>query len=474
MAWLPVALNVAGLFVLIAVLYWMKGRGFSFSSRVFAGLGLGVIYGLILHTAYQAQPGVIPASVEWFNLVGTGYVKLLQMVTIPLVFVAIVSAFTRMELADNTGRLALTVVAILVATTAIAAVLGIGSVGLFGLDASQFHQGQAEAQRIQQLEQTFGELQQMSAPERLLELLPANPFLDFTGQRRASTIAVVIFAAFVGSAYLGLRHRDPQAAETFAGIVRALEGVVMGMVRQVIRLTPYGILAIMTRVAATSDYGAIWQLGKLVVASYAALVAMFLLHLLFLGAAGLSPAAYVRKALPVLTFAFSSRSSAATLPLNVRTQVEELGVPQGIANLAGSLGLSIGQNGCAGVYPAMLAVMAAPLAGIDPWTPGFLLSVVGVVAISSFGVAGVGGGATFASLLVLSMLNLPVGLAGLLISVEPLIDMGRTALNVSGAMTAGILTSRLAGRLDVDVYRGRRVPGPGTGTGAEAGVRVGA
>ncbi|HEY8487544.1 MAG TPA: cation:dicarboxylase symporter family transporter, partial [Thermaerobacter sp.] len=212
MAWLPVALNVAGLFVLIGLLYGLKARGVGFSGRVFAGLGLGVAYGLILHGIYQGQPDVIPASVDWFNLVGTGYVKLLQMVTIPLVFVAIVSAFTRMELADNTGKLALTVVAILVATTAIAAVLGIGAVNLFGLDASQFHQGQAEAQRIQELEQTFGELQQMSTPERLLELLPANPFLDFTGQRRASTIAVVIFAAFVGSAYLGLRRRDAQAA----------------------------------------------------------------------------------------------------------------------------------------------------------------------------------------------------------------------------------------------------------------------
>src|SRR5690606_20502473 len=227
-----------------------------------------------------------------------------------------------------------------------------------------------------------------------------------TGARRSSTLAVVVFAAFVGLSYLGLRQREPETAQTFERLVQALYGVTMGIVRMVIRLTPYGVLAIMTRVAATSDYAAIWALGKFVLASYVALAIVFLIHLLLLGLAGLSPAAYVRKWLPVL-------ACAATLPLNVRAQTEELGVPAGIANFAGSLGLSIGQNGCAGVYPAMLAVMIAPTVGIDPFTPGFIASVIAVVALSSFGVAGVGGGATFAALMVLSMLGLPVGLAGL-------------------------------------------------------------
>ena len=100
----------------------------------------------------------------------------------------------------------------------------------------------------------------------------------------------------------------------------------------------------------------------------------------------------------------------------------------------------------------MLAVMIAPTVGINPLSPSFILTVIAIVAISSFGVAGVGGGATFAALLVLSALNLPVALAGLLISVEPLIDMGRTALNVSGSMTSGILTSRITGEIDSNLY----------------------
>ena len=102
----------------------------------------------------------------------------------------------------------------------------------------------------------------------------------------------------------------------------------------------------------------------------------------------------------------------------------------------------------------MLAVMIAPTVGQNPLEPTFLITLIVIVAISSFGVAGVGGGATFAAILVLSALNLPVALAGLLISIEPLIDMGRTAVNVSGAMTAGVTTARVNGELDKEVYDG--------------------
>ena len=148
-----------------------------------------------------------------------------------------------------------------------------------------------------------------------------------------------------------------------------------------------------------------------------------------------------------MVFAFTSRSSAGALPLNIQTQTQRLGVPEGIANFSASFGLSIGQNGCAGIYPAMLAIMVAPVADVKV-DLSFILTVVAVVIISSFGVAGVGGGATFASILVLSTLNLPVALAGVLISIEPLIDMGRTALNVNDSMLAGTGTAKLTRHLD--------------------------
>jgi uncharacterized protein len=445
-------INIAIMLLFILGLFWMQKKHVTFSKRVFTALGIGIVFGIVLQWIYGVSSEVILKTTDWFNIIGGGYVKLLQMIVMPLVFISILSAFTKLKLKSNIGKISGLIIGILVGTTAIAAAVGIAASSVFGLEAVEIQQGEAETARAQELEGKLGEIQDKTMPQKIVELLPANPFLDFTGARPTSTIAIVIFAAIIGIAYLGVKRKNPEHAEFFAKIVETFYTIIMRVVTLILRLTPYGILALMTKVTATSDYSAIIKLGKFVVASYAALIVMFMIHLLLLTIAGLNPVTYVKKALPVLTFAFTSRTSAGTLPLNVKTQTNEMGVPEGIANLAGSLGLSIGQNGCAGIYPAMLAVMIAPSVGIDPFTPSFILSLIVVVAISSFGVAGVGGGATFAALLVLSTMNLPVALAGLLISVEPLIDMGRTAVNVSGSMIAGLLTSKMTKELDTNVY----------------------
>lgn len=451
-----IVINVALLFLFALALFFMQKNRLSFSKRVFAGLGIGIVFGLSLQFVYGPDSEVVEKSVDWFNIVGNGYVTLLQMLVMPLVFISILAAFTKSQLSHNIGKIGGVIIGILIGTTAIAAVLGIGAAFVFDLQATEIHAGEEEAIRGEELEERMGELEGMTVPQRIVSLLPGNPFLDFTGARPTSTIAVVIFASFLGISYLGVKRKHAEQAEMFAKLTDALHAVVMRVVTLVIRLTPYGVLALMSRVSATSDLHAIWQLGKFVVASYVALLVMFAVHLLLIAVSGLNPLTYVKKVLPVLTFAFTSRSSAATLPLNVRAQHQDLGVPEGTANFAGSFGLTIGQNGCAGIYPAMLAVMIAPTVGINPLSPSFLLTLVAVVALGSFGVAGVGGGATFAALIVLSAMNLPVALAGLLISIEPLIDMGRTAVNVSGSMTAGVLTGRVTGELDTTIYATRR------------------
>jgi L-cystine uptake protein TcyP (sodium:dicarboxylate symporter family) len=448
-----IIVNVAVLLLLMVGLRIMAKKHVSFSKRVFTGLGLGLIFGFIIHLIYGTDSEVTTESMAWFNIVGSGYVKLLQMVVMPLVFVSIVGAFTKLKLTKNIGKISVLVIGILLGTTAISAAIGIGTSLGFGLDGIQLTEGAEEAARNAALEERVVTVESMTIPQQILEFFPANPFADLTGARPTSTIAVVIFAAFIGIAYLGVVRKDPEHAQLFAKIIDSLYAITMRIVTLILRLTPYGILAIITKVAATSNYDAIVKLGKFVIASYVALILVFIVHLLLLAIAKINPVNFLKKALPTLTFAFTSRSSAGTLPLTIKTQTKDLGVSEGIANFAGSFGLTIGQNGCAGVYPAMLAVMVAPAAGIDPLSPGFILSLILVVAISSFGVAGVGGGATFAALIVLSVMNLPVAIVGLLISVEPLIDMGRTALNVSGAITSGVLTSKATGEFDKEVYQ---------------------
>ncbi|MFD2637377.1 L-cystine transporter [Piscibacillus salipiscarius] len=444
--------NIAIMLALIIVLFQMQKKHVSFSKRVFTGLGLGILLGIFMQVTYGSDSSVVSTTTDWYSLVGSGYIRLLMMIVIPLVMVSIIKAITNLEKTSQLGKMSAWIIGILVGTAMVAAVIGVGTSVAFDLNADQIEAGQSEQERGSYLEERLGDVESMSTPQRILEFIPTNPFQDMTGDRATSTIAVVIFSAFIGIAVLGLRRKKPEHAEFFTKMIDAVYSVVMRIVTLVLRLTPYGILGLMANTVARTDVGGIIELSKFVLASYVALLVMFVIHLIMVSFSGLNPITYLKKVLPVLGFAFTSRSSAGTIPLNIQTQKNNLGVPDGVADMSASFGATIGQNGCAGIYPAMLAVMIAPTVGINPLEPTFLLMLVLVIGISSFGVAGVGGGATFAALIVLSAMDLPVYLAGLLISIEPLIDMGRTALNVNGAMTSGTITSRILGTLNKERY----------------------
>lgn len=444
-------INIIVLVIFIVILHMMARKHISFAKRVFTALGIGIVFGVLLHLVYGTHSNVITSTSDWFNIVGQGYVALLQMIVMPLIFISIVAAFTKIQIGEKFAKIGSLIFIFLIGTVTIAAIVGVVYALVFGIDASTINLGNAEQARGSEIAKQAKDLTAHTLPQQILELLPKNPFLDFTGQRATSTIAVVIFASFIGFAYLRVARKQPDHGELLKRAIDAIYSLVMAIVTFVLRLTPYGVLAIMANTLSTSDFGAIWTLGKFLIASYAALITMYIIHLIILSLLGISPIRYIKKTLEVLIFAFTSRSSAGALPLNVQTQTRRLGVPEGIANFAATFGLSIGQNGCAGIYPAMLAIMVAPVANVEIDLQ-FIVTLIAVVIISSFGVAGVGGGATFASILVLSTLNLPVALAGVLISVEPLIDMGRTALNVNDSMLAGTGTAKLTKHWDKDTF----------------------
>jgi L-cystine uptake protein TcyP (sodium:dicarboxylate symporter family) len=448
---LPLILNLAVALAACALLYRMQQRHASFTRRVFAGLGLGVVLGAAFQAVYGAGP-VVAQTVAYLDIIGSGYVKLLQMIIIPLIMVSIIQAILKLRDASSLGKISALTIGILMATTLVAAAIGILMAKLFGLSAVGLTASAAEAARGEYLQGSLSAAQEISLPSMLLSFIPANPFLDMTGARKTSTIAVVLFSIFIGIAATGIAGKKPDDFAWFSRLVHVAHVIVMRMVTLVLRLTPFGVFALMAKMVAGSSLADILKLISFVAASYSALALMFGVHLLLIAAAGLHPGRFVKKIFPVLAFAFTSRTSAGAIPMSVQTQTARLGTPEGIANFAASFGSTIGQNGCAGIYPAMLAVMIAPTVGIDPMSAGFLLPLLLVVTFSSVGVAGVGGGATFAALIVLSAMGLPVALAGLLISIEPLIDMGRTALNVSGSITAGTVTSRLLGETDLKVF----------------------
>ena len=423
------------------------------------GSGHGCRVWLALHAVYGSDSPILKDSIQWFNIVGNGYVQLLQMIVMPLVFASILSAVARLHNATQLGKISFLTIGTLLFTTLIAALVGVLVTNLFGLTAEGLVQGTAETARLTAIQTNYvGKVADLTVPQMVLSFIPKNPFADLTGASPTSIISVVIFAAFPGVAALKLLKDDAPKGERVLTAIDTLQSWVMKLVRLVMQLTPYGVLALMTKVVAGSNLQDIIKLGSFVVASYLGLGIMFVVHGILLGVNGVSPLKYFRKVWPVLTFAFTSRSSAASIPLNVEAQTRRPGVPESIASFSASFGATIGQNGCAGLYPAMLAVMVAPTVGINPLDPVWIATLVGIVTISSAGVAGVGGGATFAALIVLPALGLPVTLVALLISVEPLIDMGRTALNVSGSMTAGTLTSQWLKQTDKAIPIVKRTP----------------
>ncbi|MGD9902064.1 MAG: L-cystine transporter [Vicinamibacterales bacterium] len=446
---------VVNLVVFALALVWLgyrRRRGAALSTNVLLAVLIGVALGALAQAVYGLGSPAITGAVPWVNVVGGIYVRLLQMVIAPLVLVSILAAVTRLDDTRALGKISGGVLGLLLATTAVAALIGIGMTQLFGLRADGLVQGARELERGTYLEGRVGEAQALNVPTLLQNFVPTNIFADLAGSRSTSVIGVVVFATLLGLAVLALRRDNAELGDRVVKGIDALQALVLRLVRMVIRLTPYGVLAMMTRVVATSNVNDVISLGTFVVASYVGMGVILLMHATLLASAGLSPVRVYQKIWPLLTFAFTSRSSGAAIPLSIDTQVTRLGTAPAIANFAASFGATIGQNACAGLYPAMLAMMIAPSAGIDATSPSFLLSLVGVATLGSFGIAGVGGGATFAALVVLSTLNLPVALAGLLISVEPLIDMGRTAVNVSGSVTAGTITSKLLGQTDLAIF----------------------
>ncbi len=445
---------IAALAVFIGILFFLFGqqkKSHTLSRLVLLGLILGSAFGLALQVVLGEGHVAIKETLGWVNVVGNGYVGLLKMVIMPLVLVSMIAAVVKLDKGGSLGKISGLTISILLLTTAVSALIGIFVTQAFGLTADSLVEGSRETARIAVLESRAATVSDLTIPQMLLSFIPTNPFADLTGARSTSIIAVVIFGVLTGIAARKVMSEKAELETPIRTFVEAIQSIVMRLVKMVMALTPYGIAALMAKVVATSSTGDILSLLGFIVASYVAIALMFVVHGILVSFVGVSPKEYFQKIWPVLTFAFTSRSSAATIPLNVEAQITKLNVPPAIANLSASFGATIGQNGCAGIYPAMLAVMVAPTVGINPMDVHFILSLVAIIAISSFGIAGVGGGATFAALIVLPAMGLPVTIAALLISIEPLIDMARTALNVSGSMTAGTITSRLLNGKQVQV-----------------------
>lgn len=453
---LYILINIIILLILIAVLYMMQKKHINFTYRVLSALIMGLALGFLLRSLYASNTEIIDKTIVWYNVVGNGYVRLLQMLVMPLIFVSIISALINIKGESNLKKMTFSIIAVLMITTAISALVGVLVSKVFGLDASKLQSLVGDiSQGVSNYEGRLESFIAKPIPQQLLEIIPTNPFSALAGFGSSPTLSVVFFSALIGISALGLKKKKQEIFDFFFKLMQTLNNIIMKVVAFVMKLTPFGVLALMARFMASSDLEAFSQLGQFLIASYIAIIIMLLVHTVILMIFGYNPIKYYSKAFATLAFAFSSRTSAGTLPLTVSTLKDSMGISEGVSNLSASLAVTIGQNGCAGIYPAMVVTMIAPTLGINVLEPVFLIKVIIIIAIGSFGIAGVGGGATNAALITLSALNFPVGLVAVLLGIEPIIDMGRTMLNVNDGMITAAVTGKICKEVDMEKFNSK-------------------
>ena len=236
----------------LLVLWKMKKRGISFSRQVLSGMALGLIAGAFVQ--FTVSPEQALQITDWTDIIGSGYSSLLQVAVIPLVFISITGAIIKQNnQGTNFGKKIFIILSILIGTAVIATLTGIATANAFSLSADGFYAGEAEIARGAQLESTNAILNNSSYAKKILEFIPKNIFLDFTGARSTSTIAVVIFSAILGISALELKKSRPNAFESFKNGIKTADAVIMELVKYILRLTPYGVMAMMFKIASTSS-----------------------------------------------------------------------------------------------------------------------------------------------------------------------------------------------------------------------------
>lgn len=447
---------LSGLFLgFYAVLSKLKSQKKSFNFRVLSALVAGLLFGGSIQLIFGFGNEITASFSEFISVFGKGYIKLLQMIVIPLVFIAMIASIMNVDGNNALSKIAPKIIGVLIFTVSLSAIVGIACIYLFGIDANALVSSVGTNSAIEAKGNALISTQQLLSNDGItgliLSVIPSNIFDMLTGAYRTSTLSTVLFGMFLGYCILQVKKRKPEKVQTFVDFINATKEVVLSMVREILKLTPYGVFALMTTFMMSNDLFALAEMGRFLLASYVGIALIFLIHFTMVYLFGLSPLAFMKKIWPVLVFGFGSRSSMAAIPLNIETQTQRLGVDEETANMSATFGASIGQNGCAGIYPAMLAIMAAQVMGI-PIDFAFIAQLVVVIAIASFGIAGVGGGATFAAVAVLTIMGLDITIVAILVSIEALIDMARTALNISGSMLSGVITARKNSTLDLNRY----------------------
>lgn len=437
--------------ILLALFFGMKKlekRKVKFSTRMLSATAMGLLLGLLIQVVggFPDVPMDVPFIAEinkWYGLIANGFMDLLKMLVVPLIFFSIIRVIINMKEGENLGAMTARTLLTLVGTTTIAAIIGLVVGNLFGLGVgTTLVEGDASIREVSSIVDT------------LRGLIPSNPV---AAMAEGNVVAVVIFAGFLGIATKRQTKKYYDVVKPFIDFVEAFYKVILSVAMTIIKWMPYAVIALLANTIAGRGVSALGQVFDFIIALYVAVIVMFIVHLILISINGLNPFRYVKNVLDALVLAFTSRSSLGTLPVSIEKLTDNVGLDNGTATFVGSLGSNAGMNGCAGIYPALVAVMVANMTG-TPIDLSFIATLILVIAFASLGIAGLPGSATMAVSVVLSGIGMgayfPL-IAGV-VAIDPILDMGRTMLNVNGTLVTAVLVGQKYNHIDKDVYYGRK------------------
>ncbi|WP_175954788.1 dicarboxylate/amino acid:cation symporter [Schaalia sp. Marseille-Q2122] len=414
----------------------------SFTVQIFLGLGIGIALGL-LASYLQSNEGGGTWLIATMNWIGSSFVTLLKALVPPLIFAAMVISINNLKGVANAASLAVKTL-IWFAITALASVVTGIVLGLVvnpGLHTSVTKDAATMPSRVGQ----WSDFLQGLVPTNFLGLeirtRVAEDIVSASPSFNALQILVIGIAVGVAALKVG------EAAQPFISVVDSLLKVLQKVLWGVIRLAPIGTAGLIGHAVATYGWDKVASLGWFVLTVYIGLLIVIgIIYPVVLRLNGLSPLAFYRGAWPAMQLGFVSRSSLGTMPVTQQVTTENLGVNPAYGSFAVSLGATTKMDGCAAIYPAVASIFVAQFFGIELAVSDYLI-IAFVAVVGSAATAGLTG-ATVMLTLTLSTLGLPLEGVGLLLAVDPILDMGRTAVNVAGQALVPTVVAAREGLLD--------------------------
>ena len=423
----------------------LEKRKVKFSTRTIIATIIGLCIGVIIQlvAGFPEDPSKVVWLNEvskWYSLFGSGFMDLLKMLVVPMVFVSMLRVIISRGEDSKIKSLTVRTIGMLLITTAISALVGIvvGNVMNLGIGVGDVA---VEATTMREITPIV---------DTLRGLLPSNPV---AAMAEGNVVAIIIFATFLGMAVKRMRKKYEETIKPFIDLVEAFYKIIISVAMTIIRFMPYAVVAMISNTLINKGLASMISVFKFIVALYLSIAIVFIIHLIIIAVNGLNPIKYLKNAAEPLLLAFTSRSSLGTLPVAIESLTDKQGVEEGGASFSASLGANMGMNGCAGIYTALMAVTIGNMAGINMDFSFYSMLLV-VITIASIGIAGLPGTATMAVSVVVSGVGLGsyFPLAAGIIAIDPILDMGRTMLNVNGSMVTTIVANKSLGNFKKDIF----------------------